>query len=68
MRHLIPINSALGVLVFFVGFALFANIMVSLRMYILYHRSIDILVCAYDWLEKARLREEQDVAHHEGTD
>ncbi len=65
---MIAINSALGVLVFLVCFALFANIMVSLRMYILYHRSIDILVCAHDWLEKVRLREEQEIKGQEGTD
>ena len=65
---MIPINSALGVLVFLVGFALLANIMVSIRVYLLYHRCIDILVCAYDWLEQARYEQRKEDFTHDGTD
>lgn len=62
---MIPINSAAGVLVFLVGFALTVSIAVGLRSYVLYMRCLDILDCAYEWLKESR---EQEVKTHECTD
>ena len=67
---MIPINSAAGVLVFFVGFALVVNIAVGLRTYFLYERCLAILDCAYEWLKECKecKSHEQQITVHEGTD
>lgn len=39
-----------------------------IKVQALHERCITILVVAYDWLEKARLKEEHEVVVHEGTD
>ncbi len=45
-----------------------ASIAVLIKTQEVHSRCIDILVVAHDWLEQARLKEEQEVKGHEGTD
>ena len=65
---MIAINSAIGVLVFLVGFALVVSIVLLMKTTLLHERCVMILVCAYDWLEETRRKQEQEVTAHEGTD
>lgn len=64
---MIPINSAAGVLVFLVGFALTVSIAVGLRSYFLYERCLNILGCAYKWLKQSK-EHEHEINAREGTD
>ncbi len=43
-----------------------ASIALLIKVQELHSRCIDILVCAYDWLEQ--IRREPEVTAHEGTD
>ncbi len=45
---------------------LMASMAVLIKAQELHSRCVDILVCAYDWLEQ--IRREPEVTAHEGTD
>ena len=65
------LNLAVSMMVFLCGVCivcLLASIVVFIKVQEVHSRCVDILVCAHDWLEKVRLREEQEVKGHEGTD
>ena len=64
-------NLAVSMMVFLCGVCivcLLANVAVCIKTQEVHSRCVDILVCAYSWLEKAHLKEEQEVKGHEGTD
>ena len=44
------------------------SIAVLIKAQEVHSRCVDILVCAYSWLEKAHIKEEHEVKGHEGTD
>ena len=62
------LSMALSTVIFFVCMVLIASVILLIKTQLLYVRCMDILMCAYNWLEKVRLREEQEVKGHEGTD
>ena len=63
---MIPMNSAIGILVFLVSFMLVASLILSYHAHILHQRSVDILVVAYEWLEENRRTQHSDV--EDGTE
>ena len=65
---MIAINSALGVLVFLVGFALCTSIVLIMKTTLLFNRCLAILAYAHYWLKEARHTQQTEVTAHEGTD
>ena len=67
----LTLNLAVSMMVFLCGVCivcLLASVAVCIKTQEVHSRCVDILVCAYSWLEKAHIKEEQEVKGHEGTD
>ena len=52
-------NVAVGVLVCVVCLVLTGSIIVLIKAQEVHHRSLEILTCAYDWLEQIRSNEKE---------
>lgn len=65
---MMSINTVVGVLACLVCLLTVTSFALLIRVQALHERCIDILVCAYDWLEKARQKEGQKGTEHDGTD
>lgn len=60
------LNIAVSTVIFLVCLVLTASVILLIKTQFLYMRCMDILTCAYNWLEQNR--REQEVSGHEGTD
>lgn len=62
-------DTTAAILLVFSAFILLAlSIILNIHGYLLHQRCVDILACAYDWLETLRREHDKEVYHHEGTD
>ncbi len=54
-------SAAMGIIVFLVCLVLTASVILLIKAQELHQRSLDVMMCVYDWLE-------QEVKTHECTD